>query len=76
MTIPAEVLNALQKNGMVWEIEPACCEECGREGVRVNILFPASDTRITVSNLDNFKTAVDFVSDLKRAGIVVRGSSL
>ena len=71
MTIPADVINGLQKNGLLWEVRQAVCETCGREGVSVNIVFVGTGTRINVSNLDSYKNAVDFISDLKKAGIIV-----
>jgi hypothetical protein len=71
MTIPAEVINGLQKNGLLWEVRQAVCEACGREGVKINIVFVNTGTRINVAKLNSYKDAVDFISDLKKAGIIV-----
>jgi len=71
MTIPAEVVNGLQKNGLVWEVQRAVCTICGRECVSVNIVFTETGTRFNVANLDSHKIAIDFISDLKKSGIII-----
>lgn len=66
-----DLIATLQQNNLIWELETAVCEECGQAGIRVNILFVNTGSMIYVATLPTYQDAVSFVSDLKRAGIIV-----
>lgn len=70
-TIVKDLIQSLQQNNLIWELETAMCEECGQSGIQVNILFVNTNSRICVATLPTYQDAVSFVSDLKRAGIIV-----
>ena len=69
--IPVELINQISQNGLVWEVERAVCGECGCDGVRISIKFLNTGNKIYVATLDNHQNAINFVCDLKRAGIIV-----
>lgn len=66
MTLNSKIINTLHQNGMIWEIEE---DKNGR--VNINIFFVNNNLKICIADADNHKDAVNFIADLKRAGIIV-----
>lgn len=61
----------MQKNGIVWKVTTGECQLCGRPGVGISIRFVDTGNEIFITNLNEHKDAIDFISDIKKAGIII-----